>query len=69
MPDGTDPNAVAVFLTYGDAREGVDGTYPDNIRVPSGLDVLDGDYEIHEITRNPSFQGLEPSRYIVGVRK
>lgn len=69
MPDGTDPNSVAVFLTYGEVREGVDGVYPDDIRVPSGLDVLDGDYEIQEISRNPEFQGLESSRYIVGVRK
>ncbi len=69
MPDGTDPNSVGVFLSYDDAREGVGGVYPDAIRVPSGLDVLEGDYEVQEISRNPAFQGLESSLYIVGVRK
>lgn len=68
MPDGLAAYGAITLTTYGELRTAAEDTYADRVRVPSGLDVAAGDYEVWEVSRSPAFCGQPASRMATATR-
>lgn len=68
LPDGAASRSPITVATYDELRGyGLD-QYADRIRVPSGIDVEAGDYEVHEVERSPAFLGQPDHRVAVALK-
>jgi hypothetical protein len=67
MTDGQTSESVITLLTYGELRGAAPDVYPDRVRVPSGLDVAAGDYEVAEVQWSAAFAGQPRHRMVQAV--
>ena len=68
LQDGVDATRIIVAVSYADIRTASEDTYPDRLRVPAGLDVEAGDYEVIEVQRSPAF-GPQPKSVMVTAER
>jgi hypothetical protein len=68
LPDGAASRSPITVATYGELRGYAPDQYADRIRVPSGLDVEAGDYEVHDVERSPAFLGQPDHRVAVALK-
>jgi len=68
LPDGAASRSPITVATYGELRGFGPDQYADRIRVPAGLDVEAGDYEVQEVERSPAFLGQAAHRVAVALK-
>lgn len=68
LPDGAASRSPITVATYDELRGFGPDQYADRLRVPSGLDVEAGDYEVQEVERSPAFLGQPDHRVAVALK-
>lgn len=68
LPDGATSDGAISLVSYGELRGYAEGVYADVVRVPAGLDVAAGDYEVAVLEPSPAFLGQPATWYAVCTR-